>query len=139
MSDIEDYDFLPDGYEDMLIMTESLEEIMADKLVSLPNCQKYIRHRDIWDLRWLKQHGANVNKDFVLAKIKDYKVENYQEKLKNMLDKLDEIVRSKAFMDEMSRFIPVDVQERTLKKDKFLEFLINENRALLQEVAHIIK
>ena len=31
----QNYDFLPDGYEDMLIMAESLDEVMADKLVSL--------------------------------------------------------------------------------------------------------
>ncbi len=48
------------------------------------------------------------------------------------------IVHGKMFMDEMSRFIPVDVQERTLKKAKFLEFLINEDRALLLEVERIL-
>jgi len=135
----QNYDFLPDGYEDMLIMTESLDEIMADKLVSLPNCEKYVRHRDIWDLRWLKQHGATVNKDYVLAKINDYQVEDYHAKLKNMLDRLDDIVHGKAFMDEISRFIPVDVQERTLKKDKFLTFLMNEDKGLLLEVERFVK
>ena len=135
----QNYDFLPDGYEDMLIMTESLDEIMADKLVSLPSCQRYIRHRDIWDLRWLKQHGAKINKEYVLAKIKDYKVENYPEKLNDIINRLDSIVRGRGFMDEMSRFIPVDVQERTLKKDKFLEFLVNEVKELLLNVAQLLK
>ena len=130
----QNYDFLPDGYEDMLIMTESLDEIMADKLVSLPSCQRYIRHRDIWDLRWLKQHGAKINKEYVLAKIKDYNVENYPKKLNDIINRLDSIVRSRGFMDEMSRFIPIDVQERTLKKEKFLEFLVNEVKELLLEV-----
>lgn len=54
------YDFLPDGYGDTLVLTESLDEIMADKLVSLVNNQRYVRHRDRWDLRWLKQQGAAV-------------------------------------------------------------------------------
>lgn len=135
----QNYDFLPDGYEDMLIMTESLDEIMADKLVSLPSCQRYVRHRDIWDLRWLKQHGAKINKEYVLAKIKDYKVEKYPEKLNDIINRLDSIVRGREFMDEMSRFIPVDVQERTLKKDKFLEFLVNEVKELLLNVAQLLK
>lgn len=130
----QNYDFLPDGYEDMLIMTETLNEVMADKIVSFVACQKYIRHRDIWDLRWLKQQGAALNLDYVFSKIQDYKVELYKEKLEEKMSRLDSIIRSKAFMDEMSRFIPMNVQERTLKKDKFLDFLINENRALLQEV-----
>lgn len=134
----QNYDFLPDGYEDMLIMTETLDEIMAYKLVSLPSCEKYIRHRDIWDLRWLKQHGAKINREFVLAKIRDYKVENYPEKLANMIQHLNEIIHGKAFMDEMSRFIPMDVQERTLLKPKFLEHLVHEDKALLTEVGSIL-
>lgn len=134
----QNYDFLPDGYEDMLIMTESLDEIMADKLVSLPNSLHYIRHRDIWDLRWLKQHGATINKDYILQKINDYKIDDYPLKLKSMINKLDSIIYGKPFIDEMSRFIPMDVQERTLKKANFLEFLLHENRALLLEIERIV-
>ncbi|MCE3238117.1 MAG: hypothetical protein K0R24_1098 [Gammaproteobacteria bacterium] len=134
----QNYEFLPDGYEDMLIMTETLDEIMADKIISLVNCQKYIRHRDIWDLRWLKQHDAKINKNYILSKIKDYEIEDYQKKLKNMINQLDDIVRSKAFIDEMSRFLPMDVQERTFKKDKFIDFLISEDKMLLQAVNKIL-
>ena len=55
----QNYDFLPDGYDDLVILVESLDEIMADKLVSLVNCTAYVRHRDIWDLHWIGQHGAS--------------------------------------------------------------------------------
>ena len=130
----QNYDFLPDGYEDILIMTETLDEVMADKIVSLVGCQRYIRHRDIWDLRWLKQQGAKINIVYIVSKIQDYKEEFYNEKLSALINRLDEIIRGKAFMDEMSRFIPMNIQERTLKKDKFLDFLINEVKFLLQEV-----
>lgn len=130
----QNYEFLPDGYEDMLIMTESLDEILADKIVSLPSCQKYIRHRDIWDLRWLRQHDAKIKIDLIRSKIEDYKIENYQERLTNMIGQLDEIVHGKPFMNELSRFIPIDVQERTLKKSKFLDFLANENVQILKDV-----
>ena len=75
-----------------------------------------------------------INKEYVLAKIKDYNVENYPKKLNAIINRLDSIVRSRGFMDEMSRFIPIDVQERTLKKEKFLEFLVNEVKELLLEV-----
>src|SRR5690606_18344729 len=57
---IVNYDFLPDGYEDTMIFTETLDEVMADKLVSLPATKRYFRHRDIWDLSWLKQQAAIV-------------------------------------------------------------------------------
>lgn len=135
----QNYDFLPDGYNDMLIMTETLDEIMADKVVSLASCQRYVRHRDIWDLRWLKQQGAKLNKNYILNKIKDYKIDHYPDKLKIMIDRLDNIIRGKAFMDEMTRFLPQEVQERTLKKDKFIDFLVNEDKELLLEVNKMIK
>jgi len=71
------YDFLPDGYDDTLVLTETLDEIMADKLVSLVNTRRYVRHRDIWDLRWLKQSGAAINHEWVNNKIHDYRVNDY--------------------------------------------------------------
>ena len=112
---------------------------MADKIVSLPSCRKYIRNRDIWDLRWLKQHGAKINKEYVMAKIKDYKVDGYLQKLDKMINQLDELVHGKDFMDEMSRYIPIDVQERTIKKAKFLDFLGNEDKLILTDVKKLIE
>jgi len=132
------YDFLPDGYSDTLIMVESLDEIMADKLVSLVNCQRYVRHRDIWDLHWLKTKGALMNAEYVLSKIEDYKITDYPEKLETMLERLDGIIHGKSFRDEMLRFIPLNVQERTLKKDKFYVFLIAEIQGILLEVKGIV-
>lgn len=134
----QNYEFLPDGYTDILIMTETLDEIMADKLISLVACQRYIRYRDIWDLRWLKQQGASINADYILAKISDYQEQAYPEKLNEMINRVDEIVRSKEFKDEISRFIPLDILERTLQKEKFIDFLINENKSLLLQVKKII-
>ncbi len=134
----QNYEFLPDGYTDTLIMTETLDEIMADKLISLVSCQRYIRYRDIWDLRWLKQQGAQINTDYILAKINDYQEIDYPKKLDHRINHLDAIVRSKDFKDEISRFIPADIIERTLKKEKFIDFLINENKSLLLQVKKII-
>lgn len=133
------YEFLPDGYSDTLIMTETLDEIMADKLISLVSCQRYVRYRDIWDLRWLKQQGAKINSEYIFAKIRDYKESAYLEKLKKMINQLDEIVRSKEFHNEMSRFIPEDVLVRTLQKEKFIDFLISEDKAMLLQVEKIIQ
>lgn len=132
------YDFLPDGYSDTIILTESLDEIMADKLVALVGCQRYVRHRDLWDLRWMKQQGATVNADYVLAKINDYKEIGYSEKLHAFIDKLDEIIHGKDFLNELSRFIPMEEQRRTLQNPKFIELLINENRTLLKQVSEVV-
>jgi predicted nucleotidyltransferase component of viral defense system len=127
------YDFLPDGYGDTLVLTESLDEIMADKLVSLVNTQRYVRHRDIWDLRWLKQQGAAVNPEWLYNKINDYRIDDYGARLEEMRGKLPTIVHSTDFANEMSRFLPDEVQQRTLAKSKFLDFLVIEIDGLLAE------
>ncbi len=128
------YDFLPDGYGDTLIMTETLDEVMTDKLVSLVNCQRYVRHRDIWDLRWLKQQGAQFNMAWLSDKLNDYGIKDYPGMLDTMWQNLPQITHSEAFKAEMIRFIPMDVQDRTLAKDKFYDYLSNEIRALLDVV-----
>jgi len=111
--------------------------VMADKLISLVNCQTYIRYRDIWDLRWLLQQGANPEAGFIRAKIDDYRAVGYLGKLDAMITRLPDIIRDKAFHDQMSRFLPLDVQERTLRKEKFYIFLTNEISHLLDRVKKI--
>lgn len=131
------YNFLPDGYSDTLIMTETLDEIMADKLVSLVNMQRYVRHRDIWDLRWLKQSGAKLNMQWVTNKTHDYQVEDYLNKLNVMVHNLPTIIHGTAFKNEISRFIPLEIQNRTINKDKFGDFLVLEIQELLNEVKRL--
>lgn len=128
------YDFLPDGYGDILIMTETLNEVMADKLVSLVNTERYVRNRDIWDLRWLKQKNAEIDMALVKNKVTDYQVDRYTDKLDSMRMRLPELIKGDSFQNEMRRFLPIEVQERTLDKDKFLGFLTNEVSEMLQQV-----
>jgi len=128
------YEFLPDGYSDTLIMVETLDEILADKLIWFVNCRAYVRHRDIWDMHWLKQQGAILNIDFVQKKIIDYRIDDYSQRLDDTLSQLPSIVHGNEFKAQMSRFIPTNIQERTLSKDKFYLFLENEISKLLTEV-----
>jgi len=129
------YEFLPDGYADTIVIAESLDEIMADKLVSLIGCQAYIRYRDIWDLRWLKTQGALPNKVFVNSKIQDYKVVDYFDKFDKMKLMLPEIVHGKEFKEQMSRFLPLNVQERTIDRKKYRILLIKELNMLLSDLS----
>lgn len=130
------YDFLPDGYSDTLILTESLDEVMADKIISLPATTRYVRHRDIWDLAWLQQQGATLNMDLVENKVSDYKLEHFNKMLENFLDRLPSIVSSEAFIAEMKRFLPTDVFDRTLAQDKFQVYLQNTLAKLFKTVSN---
>lgn len=133
------YDFLPDGYSDTIIMVESLDEIMADKLISLVNCEKYVRYRDFWDLRWLQQHGATINPVYILSKIKDYKISDYEQRLNHMMNEASNHIHGKLFYNQMSRFTPMDVQTRTLQQKDFLNHLTIEIMMLLNSVKTIIQ
>lgn len=128
------YDFLPDGYSDTLILTETLDEVMADKIISLPATTKYVRHRDIWDLVWLLQQGAKLNMELVNNKVADYKLEQYDELLANLLERIPELVTSEAFIEEMRRFLPTDVFDRTLALEKFQIYLKNTLLKLFKNV-----
>ncbi|MCK5542960.1 MAG: nucleotidyl transferase AbiEii/AbiGii toxin family protein [Desulfobacterales bacterium] len=130
------YDFLPDGYADTIVLVESLNEIMADKLVSLVNCQAYIRYRDIWDLRWLKTQGALPDIELINFKIQDYKALDYYGKLKKMKIMLPKIIHGKEFKEQMSRFLPLDVQENTIEREKYRVMLINELNILFNDISN---
>lgn len=128
---VANYDFLPDGYGDTIVLAESLDEIMADKVVSLVNCRAYVRHRDIWDLHWLGKQGARLNTTFVAEKLRQYGVGDYMGLVDDFRKKLLEIVHGRAFKDQMMRFLPVDVLDRTLRKEKFNDLLMIEVGDLL--------
>lgn len=108
------YEFLPDGYADLLVVVESLDEIMADKLLALAASQERVRHRDIWDLAWLRQRGADVRPDLVERKISDYGVPNFPALLDSLIAKVPSIIRGKPFREQMKRFLPEDRYQRSL-------------------------
>ena len=128
------YDFLPDGYSDTLILAESLDEVMADKIISLPATTKYVRHRDIWDLAWLQQQGAQLDIELVKNKVADYQLEQYQSMLSHLIDRLPELIASPEFIGEMKRFLDTEVFDRTLGKEKFQLYLQNTLTELFKTV-----
>ena len=130
------YDFLPDGYDDVLIVSETLNEIMADKLISLPASKRYIRYRDIWDLYWLVKRRAEVDAKLVEQKIIDYHLLEYVDSLNNLIERLPDIVNSTQFHIEMRKLLPSDVFDRTLRKDKFCEHLLLSVQKLFEQIRY---
>lgn len=113
------YNFLPDSYQDLLLPVETMNEILADKIVSLSACQSYIRYRDIWDIRWLSQEGAKVDEKLVEKKIHDYRSPNFLDALRTMKDDVKIISGSATFKDEMSRFIDAKIRSSTIDRPGF--------------------
>lgn len=127
------YDFLPDGYQGLMVAAEPLQEVMADKLISLPACTRYVRHRDIWDLAFLAGKDVEVDRELVRAKIADYGVADYGLKLEARIHDLQSIIDGAEFSAQMSRFLPADVLDATLRRDGFKQFLHKRVSGLLQE------
>lgn len=127
------YDFLL-GYGSILVNTESLDEIMADKMIAFPASVKYIRFRDIWDLTWLVQQGAAFNSALIELKIADYHIENYPVLLQSAIARLPEIVTGKPFRDQMLRFIDSDTIGKTLDNPLFLAYLIKTVNGLFSSM-----
>lgn len=128
------YDGLPDGYGDMIVPAETLNEVLADKVVSLAACEKYIRHRDIWDIRFLQQKGAVIDPTLVEDKIRGYRVDDFQGKLAHRIATLGEIVQGAEFEGQMLRFLPDNVLDRTLRVQGFKEVLQRDVGANLARV-----
>ena len=117
------YEFLPDGYADLLVVVESLDEIMADKLLALAASRKRVRHRDIWDLAWLRQRGAEVRPELVGRKITDYGVDGYPALLDSLIERAPDIIAGKEFRDQLKRFLPEDQYQRSLGNPNFERYL----------------
>ncbi len=125
--------FLPDGYDDILIAVESLDEVMADKLVSLAAAE-HVRHRDIWDLSWLLQQGAGIRSALVERKIDDYRVTGYQALVDSIIDRCPSIIDGDSFKNQMRRFLPADIHEQTLDRDRYREALAGSITGLYAEL-----
>ncbi len=126
------YEGLPDGYGDMIVPAESLNEVLADKLVAFPSCQKCIRHRDIWDIRFLQQKGATLDLEMVERKIVDYKAANFRVNLADRIASLSSIIEGADFDQQMNRFLPDVVLDRTMRVPAFKGVLTNDVNSMLK-------
>lgn len=129
---INNYTFLPDGYSQIFVYVESLDEILADKILAFAE-RKFIKYRDIWDLQWLTQKKANLQMQIIKHKIVDYKTKNFPNLLQNRLSTLDKEINSTAFYNEMSRFLDEDALE-ILQKEGFKDYVVDVIRDLGTQV-----
>ena len=127
------YDLLPDGYDDILIPSESLSEVMADKLISYPATVRYTRYRDLWDLHWLIKRRIAVDKNLIRQKLSDYELSEFNDLLTSTIDMLPDTVNSSKFRNEMRQLLPSNAFNRTFGKEKFSEYLLCALRGIFGE------
>lgn len=130
------YDFLPDGYEDMVIRVETKEEIFADKLVAFPAMlPRYTRWRDIWDMRWLMRQGVPANTGMVEAKIADYRIEGFAGLLETASQRMTGLVNSQEFGDQMDRFLTEPAARTTVRQPGWRDVVARELQETLSGLA----
>ena len=130
------YDFLPDGYEDMVIRVETKEEIFADKLVAFPAMlPRYARWRDIWDMRWLMRQGVQANTGMVEAKLADYRIEGFTGLLATASERMTGLVNSQEFLDQMERFLTEPAARSTIRQSGWRDVVARELQEILTVLA----
>lgn len=119
------------GTSGLILQVESREEILANKLVALVLRPNRIKNRDLWDIAWLKQQGADLPLSLLIKKIGDHKKTDTEfiVLLEKRIQSLQEIATQVGFSKEMKRFLPPAVVKRTVESDQFWQYLcatINE-------------
>lgn len=102
------YGFLDDTHSSIMLRVESEREIMADKLTAIAN-RKYIKARDLWDLKFLSDRGIKPDFELVKTKLKDYDAQNFAHKIEESIARLTAETAPAAFMAEMEKFVTPSV------------------------------
>ncbi|TCI01366.1 nucleotidyl transferase AbiEii/AbiGii toxin family protein [Corallincola luteus] len=123
--------------EGLLVPVQSLQEILADKMIALAYRARRIKPRDIWDIVWIKQRGIALSKALVDKKLvaRNKQAHDFRSALATQRTKLmnDDEVRN-DFNMEMSRFVPQKIKERTLDNPEYWPYLQSE----VSEVASVL-
>jgi len=92
--------------EDVILAVESANEILADKAVAL-TARQALKYRDVWDVWYLTgKLNARVDRGMVVKKFADYGTSDVDDKAKQRREELMKAATAKAFLDEMTRFLP---------------------------------
>ena len=60
----------------------------------------------MWDIPWLVNQGAQLDVSLVLHKVSDYGVDDYLPRLNYAISEIDPLIASRAFPEQMKRFLP---------------------------------
>ena len=134
------------GRHQPLVAVESMDEILADKLIALPMSisrrtdggMEYtparIRHRDVWDIPWLVGQGAGLNVELVKKKIVDYGLQEFPAYLDRAVTAMPTISGSNAFRTQMARFLPQSRHGQVFGDASHQDYLAKTIKGLLLDV-----
>lgn len=129
------------GTDGVIVNCQSEEEILADKLVAFVGREK-IKPRDLWDTAFLKQRcDIAASCGYVRLKLterhiaEEYFLSEFAVRIRHMEG--NSKLKSE-FEQQMTRFLPMNIYQRTVLNDRFWASLINTQQMLLAGSQEII-
>lgn len=126
------------GAGSVLLNVSSEKEILTDKVVAIAG-RDYIKARDIWDIKWLRDKGIDLNHEWVRKKAADYHLvkgadmKPFIERLNIRINELADPETHRKFKDEMSRFLAKEQSDQWLKDDTTSTKLLMDVSDFLEE------
>ena len=107
------------------IPVQSLTEIMADKMLAFAYRERRIKPRDVWDIIWLKQQRIKQSVELITQKlsVRNKETNDFVSLLtKHKFMILDDSNTKNDFEEEMKRFLPQSIAERTILQPTFWDY-----------------
>ena len=88
--------------------TSSKEEIFADKHMALVGRRRRIKHRDMFDILWLRHRGVDLRPDMVAAKVAGENKAEFAAILRQRAKAGRDAISNGSYQAEMEHFLPSD-------------------------------
>lgn len=103
------------GSGQLFIRAESLEEILADKLLAFASRNR-IKNRDLWDIEMLNERRVGFNPDLMRNKINDHRIafDDFMDSAEKRVNSLLKDGMPSDFKAEMMRFVSAGDYEKSI-------------------------
>jgi predicted nucleotidyltransferase component of viral defense system len=96
---------IDNGTSGIILYAESLEEILADKIIAFALRPNRVKNRDLWDIFWLHSRSILLQPDLLRIKISDRSIASKDFLAKYTTRLLEIKDTQKEFLQEMRRFL----------------------------------
>lgn len=122
------------GTSGLILYAESLQEIMADKMLALALRPNRVKNRDLWDILWLHSQGIALDRTLIERKLDERNVlyEDFLILLDDRITGLDNGLSDYSF--EMSRFLPRSEISSAIQHPLYWESLLRVLRLLESKI-----
>ena len=109
----------------MPLFTESLEEILCDKLIAFARRPNRVKMRDLWDIHWLYKKNVTVDRTLLLQKLDDRKImlEQFKMQYEGRIKETEPL--QEDFIFEMRRFLMPSAFTKNFTSPLWWQALVN--------------